>query len=255
MDKNPIVDRTCDVIFDGAAQILQPKRSYRFGTDALLLATDLPVISAEATIVDLGSAHGPVSLAIAAKNPDWKVIAVERQQVMLELLVESIALNDFSSRVEALLVDVREIRTQLKSHSADLVVCNPPYFRAGEQRISSDVVRAEAHHELNGVLKDFVDAARYVLKPTGYLKLITPPLRIPDVFSAIAATDLRMKSMRFVHSRPDRDAYLVEYVLRRGAAPDFVVRPPLILHALDGTQDEEVSQRLKSGSVLGEQKR
>lgn len=252
MSENVTDDRTCDVIFSGAAHIFQPRRGYRFGTDALLLATDLPPVSADATIVDLGSAHGPVSLAIASKNPHAKVIAVERQPVFFELLVESIALNDFS-RVEALLVDVREIRTRLKSHSADLVVCNPPYFREGEQRISSDVVRAQAHHELNGVLKDFIDAARYVLKPTGYLKLITPPLRIPDVFLAISGTDLRMKSMRFVHSRPDRDAYLVEYVLRRGAAPDFQVRPPLFLHELDGTQGMEVSQRLKFGCVLGEQ--
>ena len=245
-------DRTCDVIFNGAAQIIQPKRGYRFGTDALLLATDLPMDVAGATVVDLGSAHGPVALAIASKNPQSKVIAVERQQAFYDLLVESIALNAFSG-VEALLVDVREIRTRLKSHIADLVVCNPPYFRAGEQRISSDVVRAGAHHELNGTLKDFIDAARYVLKPTGYLKLITPPLRIPDVFSAIENTDLRMKSMRFVHSRPDRDAYLVEYVLRRGAAPDFLIRPPLFLHDLDGTQSEEVSQRLQAGGVSGGQ--
>lgn len=249
---NVASDRTCDVIFNGAAQIYQLKRGFRFGTDALLLATDLPAVGANATIVDLGSAHGPVTLAIASKNPQARVIAVERQPSLFELLVESIELNAFS-QVEGILVDVREIRTRLKSHMADLVVCNPPYFREGEQRISSDVVRAGAHHELNGVLKDFIDAARYVLKPTGYLKLITPPLRIPDVFSAIEGTDLRMKCMRFVHSRPDRDAYLVEYVLRRGAAPDFLVRPPLFLHELDGTQGEEVSQRLQNGCVPGGQ--
>lgn len=243
-------DRTCDVIFKGAARIFQYQRGYRFGTDALLLATDLPLLKEGATVVDFGAAHGPVSLAIAAKYPRVQVIAVERQAELLDLLAESVSLNEFSN-VACTLLDIREIRGNLKSHSADLVVCNPPYFRAGEQRISSDQVRAEAHHELHGTLRDFIDAARYVLKPTGYLKLITPPLRVPDVFSAIENTDLRLKTLRFVHSRPDRDAYLVEYVLRRGAAPDFLVRPPLFLHAMDGSSTPEAAERLGSGEFVG----
>lgn len=246
------VDRTCDVIFNGAARIFQHQRGYRFGTDALLLATDLPPFAAGATIVDFGAAHGPVSLAIASRHPTVQVVAVERQAELLDLLAESIALNGFSN-ISCRLLDIREIRAGMKSHSADVVVCNPPYFRAGEQRISRDVVRAEAHHELNGTLEDFIDAARYVLKPTGYLKLITPPLRIPDVLSAIENTDLRMKTLRFVHSRPDRDAYLVEYVLRRGAAPDFLVRPPLFLHEMDGSYCREVAERLETGAFSGEQ--
>ena len=236
-------ERTRDQIYDAKITLWQHKKGYRFGTDALLLATDLPGLAEGARVVELGAAHGPVALTIAAFHPEVHVLALERQEELAILLKENIALNGLAN-VEALRGDLRVFRDLLEPHSADLVVFNPPYYRPEERRLSTCEERAQAHHELHGTLEDFIRAARYVLKPRGYLKMIAPPLRMPDVFAAIAGTDLSLESVRFFHSTFEREAYLVEYVMRRSGAPDFKVLPPLYLDAEEKVYTEEVARRL-----------
>lgn len=236
---------TRDILGDDDLAIIQHERGYRFGLDALLLSTDLPELGARPTIIELGAAQGIVSLCIARQLDDAHVWAVERQDSLFELLQRNIAANDLSERVDAIHGDIRKFRELLEAHTADLVVCNPPYFRQGERRPSSNAERAAAHHELHGALVDFVDAARYVLRQRGRLKIILPPIRLADLIQAAEGTDLTFESMRFFHSRVDTDAYLVESVLRRGGAPDLKVRPPLYIYQNADDYTEEVQRRIE----------
>ncbi|MFW5966573.1 MAG: tRNA1(Val) (adenine(37)-N6)-methyltransferase [Persicimonas sp.] len=237
-------DTTIDTLGEGDVEIAQHRKGYRFGLDALLLATDLPTIDPEATIVDLGAAQGVVAVCVARRYPKARVIAVERQDSLYELLVENIARNALEGRIEPVHGDVRDYRQILASHSADLVLCNPPYFRRGERRPSSNHQRAAARHELFGELSDFVDAARYVLQQRGWFKVISPPLRLGDLFDACKATDLSFDSLRFFHSHPGADAYLIEALARRGGAPDLTVRPPLYIYGNGDDHTEEVQRRI-----------
>jgi tRNA1Val (adenine37-N6)-methyltransferase len=236
-------ERTCDRIYDGKITLVQHQKGYRFGTDALLLATDLPALEAGSRVVELGAAHGPVALTIAAFHPHVEVLAIERQEALYALLVENIALNGLAN-IEARQLDLRHHRTAFDAHIADLVVFNPPYYRSGARRPSQCPERAEAHHELHGTLEDFFAAARYLLKPGGYLKMIAPPLRMSDVFEAVKNTDLRIESLRCFHSSGGREAYLVEWVMRRGGAPDLKIRPPLYIYADEDVYTDEVARRL-----------
>ncbi len=240
---------TRDRVGQGALTILQHKRGYRFGLDALLLATDLPEMGEAPSVVELGAAHGVVSLCIAWQYPGAQVLGVERQTSLFDLLHRNIELNDLDERVSAVQADVREYREHLEPHSAELVVCNPPYFRKGARRPSANAQRAAARHELHGGLADFVDAACYVLEQRGRLKIILPPIRLADLIAAADATDLAFESMRFFHSRADTDAYLVESVLRRGGAPDLKVRPPLYIYKNAEDYTDEVQRRIDLGVI------
>lgn len=235
---------TTDVISDGSLEIIQHRRGFRFGLDALLLATDLPTLPDDATVVDLGAAQGTVGLCIASRHPQWDVICVERQPQLAALLGENIAHNELSTRVRAVEADLREFRARFDAHSADLVVCNPPYYRAGQRRPSENPERASAHHELHGTLADFVRAAAYILKQRGWFKVIVPPVRMPDLLQAVRETDLSLDTTRFFHSRADEDAYLLETVFRRGGAPDVRVRPPLYIYRDADDYSDEVESRV-----------
>ncbi|MGM0557212.1 MAG: tRNA1(Val) (adenine(37)-N6)-methyltransferase [Myxococcota bacterium] len=235
---------TTDVISDGSLEIVQHRRGFRFGLDALLLATDLPSLPGRSTVVDLGAAQGTVGLCIASRHPDWRVVCVERQPQLAELLRINVARNQLEGRVEAVEVDLREFREQLDAHSADLVVCNPPYYRKGQRRPSQNPERASAHHELHGTIADFVRAAAYILRQRGWLKIILPPVRSPDLLHAVRDTDLSLHSMRYYHSRADEDAYLLETVFRRGGAPDVRVRPPLYIYRNADDYSDEVRSRV-----------
>lgn len=235
---------TRDVVSNGLLELLQHRRGYRFGLDSLLLATDLPAVPKDATIVDLGAAQGTVGLCIARRRSSSRVICVERQPQLAELLRQNIEYNALDDRVEARQVDLREFRDQLDAHSADLVVCNPPYYRRGQRRPSTHAERAAAHHELHGTLADFINAAAYVLEQRGWLKVIIPPIRMSDLIEASGSTDLSLHTMRFFHSRATEDAYLLEVVLRRGGSPDVRVRPPLYIYRNEEDYSKEVQSRI-----------
>ncbi len=227
---------TRDSLGDGAITLLQRRDGYRYGLDAVLLATDLPDLPPSPRIVELGAGQGAVSIAVASRYPDAKILAVERRASLCELLTRNIALNDMEDgdRVTARRADLRDHREVFEPHSADLVLTNPPYYPAGDRRPPADDEKADARHERHGTLADFIDAAAYILDQRGYLKLVIPPLRLDDLFRALRETDLSVDSLRFYHSRADKDAYLTECVARRGGASDMAIRPPLIVYGDSG---------------------
>lgn len=224
---------TRDVISDGALVIQQSESGYRFGLDAVLLATDLPEIPRGGRVVDLGAGTGAVGLMVAKRRPDITLQSVEVQPSLHQLLQLNVATNGLQDRVTALKADVRQHQLLLSAHSADLVLMNPPYYRIGQGKVSPNRERAAAHQELHGGLRDFIVSAQYVLQPRGSLKLVLPPSRLADLMYEIGKTDFGARSVRFVHAKPGRDAYLMEWVFRRGSSFQLSVLPPLVLNSED----------------------
>ena len=241
---------TRDVVSGGALVIHQSEAGYRFGLEAVLLATDLPDIPREGHDVDLGAGVGAVGLMVGTRRRDVSVLALEVQSSLHGLLQKNIDDNALTARVRAVEGDVRQHQLLLKPHSADLVLMNPPYYRLGQGKVSPIRERAAAHHELHGTLRDFLVAAQYVLKPRGYLKLVIPPLRLTDLLFEIRKGDFQPESVRFVHAKAEREAYLMEWVLRRGPAKQLAVRPPLVLNQEDGFTPE-VRDRFANAAVEG----
>ncbi len=234
---------TADALFDGELTIWQHADGYRFGLDALLLASDLVDLPDNATVVELGAGQGAVALSVAHTHPDWHIVALERQTSLLKLLRRNVEVNQLDN-VQVIAGDLRDHRYLLEPHSADLVLCNPPYFRPGDRRPSPKKERAAGRHELHGTLADFIAASAYVLKQRGSMQMMTPPLRLPDVLDGLQPTDLRLQSLRFYHANATKDAYLIDYRCRRGGAPDMAVRPPLYIYQDQGIYTDEVARRI-----------
>lgn len=251
LEQNPA--HTVDVISDHL-KIRQSRKGYRFGLDALLLATDLPDFDAglgaddTPVVYELGAGQGAVSLSIAARHPDWRVVAIERQEALFGHLRENIAANALDN-AEAVELDLQNHREALSPHCADLVLFNPPYFPQGARRASANAERAGAHIELHGGIDAFIAAACYVLKHRGWLKLILPPFRLLDLIAVLPKYDIKPVSMRYFHPDPEQGAYLFEFVLRRGGAPDLEILPPLFIRGEDGYYTDEVAARL-AGAAL-----
>lgn len=243
------MELTRDVVSDGALTIIQSKEGYRFGLDAVLLATDLPEVPEGGTVVDLGAGSGAVGLMIAKRRPDVQIVAIEVQKSLYDLLQKNVFENHLLRQFTTIHADIRQHRLLLKPHSADLVVANPPYYRPGQGRPSPNRERATAHQELNGTLRDFIVAAQYVAKPRAEMKLVIPPMRLSDLVFDVRKSDFMASTVRFVHAKADRDAYLMEWLFRRGGASNFAVRPPLILNDADDTFTPEVKERFARAAL------
>jgi tRNA1Val (adenine37-N6)-methyltransferase len=227
-------------------ELLQHQRGYRFGLDALLLATDLPRLPDEPHLIELGAAHGAVTLSVATRIEALRATAVERQPELFALLQENTRRNQLLDRVLPLLGDLRAPKAiGLLPHSADLVLANPPYYRQGQGRLSQDPLRAAAHHELHGSLEDFCRCAAYLLKPGGWFKLVIPPTRLTDLLLICESLpDLKPQRLRLAYPSLVQPAYLCECWLRRGKQPELQIQPPLILHDPRGDYLPEVAARI-----------
>lgn len=236
---------TEDVLSD-TLTIRQHTRGYRFGLDAVLLATDLPAFAPTAgPIIELGAAHGPVALSVASRLDGAHVIAVEVQASLFHLLQHNAAHHDFgTSRVECIHGDVRDTQALGVGAPASLVLFNPPYFPLHARRLSPVRERAVARSEVEGTFEDFLRAAQALLTPKGWCKFVLPPWRMTSMWRAIAATDFGCESLRMIHAKPDKDAYLMEVVVRRASSAETVARAPLYIQGADGYDSEEVTARL-----------
>ncbi len=226
--------------------VRQRIKGYRFGLDALLLATDLPEPGEGAVVWELGAGQGAVALSVAAREPGWEVVALERHEGLLAALRENIERN--GSRVRALEGDVRE-RAALPHGVAQLVLCNPPYFNPNSRRVSEDGERACARYELHGGLGDFARAAAKLLAPRGVFKVIAPPERLEDVLREASSAGLGAERVRFVHDTAQASAYLCEVWCRRGGKAVLEVRAPLVVRGEDGRYTGEVASRVAGAAT------
>jgi tRNA1Val (adenine37-N6)-methyltransferase len=224
----------------------QRARGYRFGLDALLLATDLPELPEGARVWELGAGQGAVALSVAAREPGWEVVALERHEGLLGLLRHNVEAN--ASGVEVREGDVRE-RGVLPHATAQLVLCNPPYYKPDSRRVAEDGERAAARHELHGGLGDFARAAAKLLAPRGVFRLVLPPDRLADVMREAAGAGLGVERLRFVHDREGEPAYLCEVGCRKEGRAALEVRAPLVVRGADGRYTEEVARRVAGAAV------
>lgn len=222
-------ERTQDTLAN--LTILQHKKGYRFGIDAVLLATDLSEIVGP-RVAELGAGQGAVSLAIATQFPNTNIVAFERQTGLFELLDENIKANALSSQITPIHDDIRAIRDTRKefAQSMDLVVFNPPFFEPNSGRLSPNLERREAHQTLHGGIPEFLEVSRWLLKPRGRIKAVAPPSKLAEFFGVCAASDLGLETLRMAHARAHNDAYLAEVVLRRDFQGELVVKPALVVH-------------------------
>ena len=226
--------------------VRQRRRGYRFGLDALLLATDLPDLPDGSRVWELGAGQGAVALSVGAREPGWQIVALERHDGLLGLLRHNIESN--GSEVQARAGDVRE-RKELPHAVATLVLCNPPYYKADSYRLGEDVERAGARYELHGGLGDFVRAAAKLLMPRGVLKMVLPPERLADAMREAAEIGMGVERLRFVHDREGQSAYLFELECRKGGRAALEVRAPLVVREADGRYTEEVARRVAGAAV------
>ena len=218
-------DETLDGFLDGRLRLIQSARGYRFSIDAVLLA-QFVTIKPRDVVVDLGSGCGIISLLLLLEKPVAHVIALEIQENLADQAVRNASLNGVMDRMRVLLADLRQV--PFREPVADVVVCNPPFRRAGSGRVNPDLQRAIARHEIMASLSDILSAASAVLKPKGRVALIYPAGRLVDLLVRMRAFDFEPKRMQMVYPSMEDGSKLVLVEGTRGGKGGVKVLPPLI---------------------------
>lgn len=236
---------TIDGIGRGEVLVIQRREGYRFAVDALLVADFAG--APRGPVVDLGTGCGIVALMLAARGVR-PIVAVEVQPALYQLAYRNISLNRRGEQVQLVHADLRRLRGVLTGGSVELVVSNPPYMPGSSGFVSPVSERAIARHDLSCSPADLADAARYLLRDGGALKLIYSASRLVELTGALAAASLETRRLRMVHPLPGRPAKRVLIEAVKGRRGPVEILPPLHLYAAAGRSTEEAQR------ILGELK-
>jgi tRNA1Val (adenine37-N6)-methyltransferase len=227
----------------GGLVIFQEADRFCYGVDAVILADFAARIRSDASsAADLGAGNGAVSLILSHKMEKAGIKAIEIQKEMAALAQKSVEANGLEERIEVIEADVRDIvHDENYRECVDVAVCNPPYIPEKECLISPNPGKAIARHEIKGKLKDFLEAAFYMLKDKGDLFMIHRPSRLVDIISYARDTGLEAKTLRPVAAEKDEDSNLVLIHFRKGAGKELKLMRPLYIYENGRYTDELLS--------------
>ena len=231
-------------------RMIQPLDGYRFSLDPLLLCS-FAGRGEWGRVIDLGTGSGIIPLLLARKCGPARIVGVEVQEEMAELAVRNAELNGLSDRVEIVCADILDLRRRFPVSAFDLVLANPPYRSEGSGRISPKSGRDKARHETTATLADFLETAKYLVKPGGTISFIHHPVRLAEFCAAAAGLKLSILRMRMVHGNAKAPARMVLLEMAKGRKGELEVLPPLLVYEENGEYSGEMKRILSGRDLRG----
>ncbi len=232
-------DERIDDLQRNGYQIIQKKKGFCFGMDAVLLSGFARVREGE-NALDLGTGTGIIPILLEAKTEGQHFTGLEIQEEMAEMAGRSVALNGLESRVEIVRGDIKEASRLFGKASFDVVTSNPPYMNDSHGLKNPDLPKAIARHEVLCTLEDVVREASLLLKPGGRFYMVHRPHRLAEIITVLKEHKLEPKRMKLVHPFADKDANMVLLEAVRGGRSMMKVEAPVIVYREPGVYTEEI---------------
>jgi len=228
MDFHPSPDETLDPFSNGALQILQKKKGYRFSVDALLLSQFIRLRKGEKAI-DLGTGCGILPLLLSKTTKAHSIVGIEIQRGLADLARKNVALNRLQKRVTIFRYDFKKLAEVFRPGSFDVVFSNPPYRKDLTGRLNPSLEKAIARHEIEGTIDDLIRVANYLLPAKGRCYLIYSPSRAIDLLIALRHHQLEPKRLQVVHPRIGEQAKFILVESMKKSGVELKIMEPLIL--------------------------
>ncbi len=213
-----IEDLQCDGL-----RIIQSDKEYRFTTDAVLLANFCKDMKGK-VCVEFGAGSGVVSILVAHKKSPKRVVALEIQPQLADMMRRSVLLNGQQDVIEVHVADLKNACSVVRD--ADVVVCNPPYRRVGSGERQQEQNIALCRHEIAATLADVVHSAAQTLNNRGSFYLVHQADRLCEIVCLCKDNGLAVKELLPVSPVGGKDPNLVLVRAVKGGAWDCKLRFP-----------------------------
>lgn len=229
-----------DQLFSTDVKIIQNKEVFSYSIDSVLLSR-FPKIPSKGLIVDLCAGNGAVGLFAATKTKA-KIIEVELQERLADMGQRSIELNKLQDQVSMINDDLKNLTNHLQRSCVDLILCNPPYFKATEtSKKNASQHYLLARHEIRTNLEEICQISQQVLKTKGKLALVHRPDRFLEIIDTMKRYHLAPKRVQFVYPKASKAAnMLLIEAIKDGSLDGMTFLPPLIVHKDNGDYTDAV---------------
>ena len=208
-----------DMMIDGL-KIVQDTRLYRFTSDSVRLSRFAKWKKGD-VVADFCAGSGIVGFHFYALNkekaPDMPVTLFEMQDGLCALAKKTAAYNGFENFavVNGKLQDLDRAYNEKFS----LILCNPPYERAGTGFDNDEYEKAVCRKEITLTLKEIARAANFALKFGGRLCMLHRADRLAEVCYTLHEEHIEVKKIQFVGGRIATKPYLVMIEGVKGGKP------------------------------------
>lgn len=208
-----------DMLIDGL-KIVQDTRLYRFTSDSVLLSRFAKLKKGD-IVADFCAGSGIVAFHFYALHKDraqnTSFTLFEMQEELVELSKKTAAYNRFENFAfeQGKLQDIPK-RFQEKF---SLILCNPPYERAGTGFDNDEYKKAVCRKELTITLSEIARAAGFALKFGGRLCMLHRADRLAEVCYTLREAKIEVKKIQFVGGSIGSKPYLVMVEGVKGGKP------------------------------------
>lgn len=168
-------------LFDYDYKIYQNEEFFKFSIDSILLAEIVRIKKNKNKVLDLCSGNCPVPLILDTKFNNLEIKAIELQKEIYDLGKKSLEYNNVNN-VQYINDDINNIDNYLKGYKADVITCNPPYFKTNPDiNINDNKVKAIARHEITCTLEDCIKVASSHIEYNGLFYMVHKDFRLADI--------------------------------------------------------------------------
>lgn len=244
-----MVDYTADYLLDKQIRIFQPIDGYRASTDAVFLSSLISRVKANEQILDVGSGTGAVSLCLAHRFPQNKIIGLEIQPELTALSNMSARANAFENLCYFNCDINKPLSNQIAKGSFEHVVSNPPY--SDHDMPSPKIGKATAHNFNQSDLSKWIDFMLTMLKPNGYFYMVNRAEALDEILYSLhkkaGAIDIVP-----LYSKACHPAKRVLISARKNSKTPLKIEPELVIHKVNGDYTDEAHRILRLGQNIAQ---
>ena len=196
-------------------QLIQHEDYFALGEDSVALAEFAEILPKE-RVLEAGCGNGGLLLLLWGKAPQADFSAVEIMPNLCNLAKRNLQINGLEGKIQVYEEDFRHHRpknSRGESILYDKIICNPPYEKAENGRISQKAEMAAAKFEIHGNLEEFFWQSSKLLKQGGSFYLVLPFKRFDDAMEGAkkAGLTLARKQMLTAGRKEQKYSVLLEF--------------------------------------------
>ena len=173
-------------------------------TDGVLLGAWNSLNGVE-SVLDIGTGTGLLALMTAQRNPHASIVAIDVEPSAIQAATHNIEISPWAQRIELYQQDVTALTLpalSLPNAGADCIICNPPYFDAGES--SKNAARASARHTVTLSHTRLAKACQRLLNEGGHASFILPHSEGLRFIDNLKDTGMSLSRITYVKTTPTK---------------------------------------------------
>lgn len=234
-------DETLEDLQLKGIKLIQKKRGFRFGVDAVLLA-NFAKIKRGYKVIDLCSGTGIVPFIIAGKTEASKITGIEIQQDMVHMANRSLEYNNLGDKIQFIQGDLTDNDLLKNIEKVDVITVNPPYKLKNSGIVNIHDKNAIARHEICCTLEDVISSCRKLLKDNGRMYMVHRPERLADLFCLMRKYKIEPKTIKMVHPNVNKAPNIMLIEGQRDGGAFLKWEAPLYIHKEDGSYTKDIEK-------------